>query len=461
MSAEVILEPLTIFLSIISGVLVGSSLGLIGGGGSVLAVPLLLYVVGVKDTHVAIGTSALAVGIIAAISLINHRKKRNLDLKKGISFAIPGIAGTLVGSQLGLWTPAENLLVLFAVFMGIVGILMIKRKSSKIEITSGHSGLVLLKKNLSFHGFTVGILAGYFGVGGGFLIVPTMMYSGGLSIVQAIGTSLVSVSSFGFVTAGRYFLEGNIDLVIAMLFVIGGILGSYIGIKASGKIPKENLVHLFAVVLFAIATYIVDQYLGTEVSNDNMHLLKKMGSATAASGAVGLYHIENLTPDAKEKGRKILKDEYQTYVYDDAEQARVLGNFPVEWEGRPEDPTVCLIGCPHNTYQEILWWGQKVTEAVEKRGLKTAAIPTKLFCSHVVRDRLVKEHPLLVGKMTEANMRFTNMCSVSYAGMKGFSERTYGVTNSPKTRNYYPSCRYLTDHVLIDVICTGKIPKNA
>ena len=257
MSSEVILEPLTIFLSIISGVLVGSSLGLIGGGGSVLAVPLLLYVVGIKDTHVAIGTSALAVGIIAAISLINHRKKKNLDLKKGISFAIPGIAGTLIGSQLGLWTTAENLLVLFAVFMGIVGILMIKRKSSKIEITSGNSELVLLKKNLSFHGFSVGILAGYFGVGGGFLIVPTMMYSGGLNIVQAIGTSLVSVSSFGFVTAGRYFLECNIDLVIAMLFVIGGIIGSYVGIKASGKIPKENLVHLFAVVLFAIATYIV------------------------------------------------------------------------------------------------------------------------------------------------------------------------------------------------------------
>ena len=89
------------------------------------------------------------------------------------------------------------------------------------------------------------------------MIVPTMMYSGGLNIVQAIGTSLVSVSSFGFVTAGRYFLAGNIDLVIAMLFVIGGIFGSYIGIKASGKIPKENLVHLFAVVLFVIATYIV------------------------------------------------------------------------------------------------------------------------------------------------------------------------------------------------------------
>ena len=257
MSVEFFLEPLTIFLSIISGILVGSSLGLLGGGGSVLAVPLLLYVIGVKDTHVAIGTSALAIGVIAAINLINHRKKKNLNFKKGVSFAIPGIIGTLIGSQLGLWTPAENLLVLFAVFMGIVGFLMIKSKVSKVEISSGNSGLVLLKKNLSFHGFSVGLLAGYFGIGGGFLIVPTMMYSGGLSIAQAVGTSLVSVSSFGFVTAGRYVIAGNVDFVIAMLLIIGGILGAYLGIKVSEKIPKENLVKLFAIVLFVIASYII------------------------------------------------------------------------------------------------------------------------------------------------------------------------------------------------------------
>ena len=225
-----------------------------------------------------------------------------------------------------------------------------------------------------------------------------------------------------------------------------GVLGTAIGLKVVDANP------------FITG---IDKHLGDKVTNDNMHLLKKMGSATAASGAVGLYHVENLTPDAKQKGRKLLQQDCQTYVFDDAEQSRVLGTFPKAWEGRPEKPTVCLIGCPHNTYQEILWWGQKVTEAVEKRGLKTAAIPTKLFCSHVVRDRLVKEHPLLVGKMTEANMRFTNMCTVSYAGMKGFSERTFAVTNSPKTRNYYPMCRYLTDRALIDVICTGEIPANA
>jgi len=225
-----------------------------------------------------------------------------------------------------------------------------------------------------------------------------------------------------------------------------GVLGSAIGLKVIDGVP------------FITG---MEKYLGTEVSNDNMHLLKKMGSATAATGAVGLYHVENLTPDAKEKGRKLLKEGYQTYVYDDAEQARILATFPVEWEGRPEDPTVCLIGCPHNTYKEILDWGTKVTDALEKRGLKTAAIPTKLFCSNVVRDHLVKEHPLLVGKMTEANMRFTNMCTVSYAGMKDFSERTFGVTNSPKTRSYYPSVRYLKDDALIETVCTGKIPKDA
>jgi hypothetical protein len=225
-----------------------------------------------------------------------------------------------------------------------------------------------------------------------------------------------------------------------------GVLGTAIGLKVIDGVP------------FITG---IEKYLGTEVSNDNMHLLKKMGSGTAASGAVGLYHVENLTPDAKQSGRDLLMKGYQTYVYDDAEQARVLSNFPVEWEGRPKDPTVCLIGCPHNTYKEILEWGKKVTEAVEKRGLETAAIPTKLFCSNVVRDHLVKEEPLLVGKMVEANMRFTNMCTVSYAGMKGFSERTFGVTNSPKTRNYYPDVRYLTDDALLEVILTGKIPMNA
>jgi predicted aconitase len=205
----------------------------------------------------------------------------------------------------------------------------------------------------------------------------------------------------------------------------------------------------------------LDKYLGEEVTNDNMHLLKKMGSATAAAGAVGLYHVENVTPDAKQKGRELLMEGYQTYVIDDAEQARVLATFPVEAEGRPEKPTVCFIGCPHNTYHELVTWGKNVTEAVEKRGLKTAAIPILLFCATVVRDHLVEEEPLLVGAMKRAGMNFTNICTLAYVGAKGVSERVFAVTNSPKTRNYYPNVRYLTDDALLEVICTGEIPEGA
>jgi predicted aconitase len=225
-----------------------------------------------------------------------------------------------------------------------------------------------------------------------------------------------------------------------------GVIGSAIGYKVVDGVP-------FITGL--------DKYLGDKVTNDNMHHLKIMGSATAACGAVGLYHVENVTPDAKAKGRDLLAEGYQTYVIDDAEQARVLGTFPVEWKGRPKKPTACFIGCPHNTYQEILTWGKKVTEAVEKRGLKTGAVPTIMFTPNKVRDHLLEAEPELFGKMHAAGMRFTNMCQVSYAGMKGFSERTFGVTNSPKTRNYYPSVRYLKDDALLEVICTGEIPKDA
>ena len=258
MVVESVLDTITIFLSIFSGIVVGFTLGLIGGGGSVLAVPLLLYVVGVKDIHSAIGTSALAVGVIAAINLIGHRKKGNLKFKKGFYFALPGLGGTLFGAQLGLWTPPENLLFFFAIFMSVVGALMLKRKVTKYDVAknTGNS-IVLFEKNILISGFFVGMVAGYFGIGGGFLIVPSLMYFGGLSIFEAIGTSLMSVSSFGLVTATSYFISENVDIQIATLFVIGGSIGGILGIKITDKISKKGLTKIFAVLLFVISGYIV------------------------------------------------------------------------------------------------------------------------------------------------------------------------------------------------------------
>jgi predicted aconitase len=200
----------------------------------------------------------------------------------------------------------------------------------------------------------------------------------------------------------------------------------------------------------------VDKYFeGGEVTPDNLHLLKAMGSATASSGAVGLYHVEGVTPEPKEKGRDLLVKDYQTYVYDDAEQQAIIDTFENLWPEKDGDPTAAFIGCPHNTYFEVVKWGKLVIEALEKAGQEKAAIPVYLFSVNKVRDRLLTEETELAGKMFRAGMHATNMCAVTYSGMKGFGERVRGVTNSAKTRAY-SNIRYFPDQKLVDIIVTGK-----
>jgi predicted aconitase len=222
-----------------------------------------------------------------------------------------------------------------------------------------------------------------------------------------------------------------------------GVLGTAIGRKVVEDVP----------FITGIAKY----FEGGEVTEDNLHLLKAMGSATAASGAVGLYHVEGLTPDAKEKGRKLLAEGYQTYVYDDAEEQRVIKTFDNLWPEKDGDPTAAFIGCPHNTFYELHKWGKLVTEALDKAGKEKTAIPVYMFCANVVRSHFIEEHGELAGKMKRAGMVQTPMCGVTWAGTKGFSDRVRGVTNSAKTRNY-STIRYFPDQTLVDIIVTGKMP---
>jgi predicted aconitase len=202
----------------------------------------------------------------------------------------------------------------------------------------------------------------------------------------------------------------------------------------------------------------IDKYFeGGEITEENMHLLKAMGSATASSGAVGLYHVENLTPDAKDKGRKLLAEGYETYVYDDAEEQKTIATFENMWPEKDGDPTAAFIGCPHNTSYEMLKWGKLITEALAKAGKEKAAIPVYMFCAGVVRIHFVEEHGELAGKMLAAGMVATPMCGVTWAGTKGFSDRVRGVTNSAKARSY-STIRYFPDQTLVDIIVTGKVP---
>ncbi|MDE1876808.1 MAG: sulfite exporter TauE/SafE family protein [Thaumarchaeota archaeon] len=247
-----------IFLSLVSGIVVGFSLGLIGGGGSILAVPLLVYVIGVEP-HVALGTSALSVATNALTSLMHHKKVGHVKIKEGLVFALPGIIGALIGAQIGLLTPSKHLLFLFGLFIIVVAIMMLRRKPVTLSNETHHNhGTFLIHKNrLIITGFAVGATAGYFGIGGGFLIAPALMYAASLNIIDAIGTSLLPVSVFGVTTAIRYSIEGQIQWLVSILFIIGGIGGGFVGTRLSTKIHREKLVKIFSILLIFVALFII------------------------------------------------------------------------------------------------------------------------------------------------------------------------------------------------------------
>lgn len=256
--ASLQLAPIIIFLSLVSGIVVGFSLGLIGGGGSILAVPLLVYVIGVEP-HVALGTSALAVAANALTSLIHHKKVGHVRIKVGFVFAIPGVVGALIGAQLGLLTPSKHLLFLFGFFMIAIAVTMWRGKPviRSNETHHEHGMFFLHKKRIILTGFAVGVAAGYFGIGGGFLIAPALMYAASLNIIDAIGTSLLPVSAFGLTIAIRYSLEGQIQWFVSILFIIGGTVGGFAGTKLSIKAPRERLSKIFSILLVAVAILMI------------------------------------------------------------------------------------------------------------------------------------------------------------------------------------------------------------
>jgi len=242
-------------VTLLCGGLVGFSLGLIGGGGSILAVPLLLYVVGVRDPHVAIGTSALAVGVNAAFNLLGHWRVGNVKWPCAAAFAGAGVAGAALGSTLGKLVDGQKLLLLFSCVMLAVGMAMLRPRAS-----GGDPGVRInpaIAARLLGVGFLTGAISGFFGIGGGFLIVPGIMLGSGMPILNAIGSSLFSVAAFGMTTAANYALSGLVDWPVAVEFILGGVVGGLLGIRlATGLAGRRRmLASIFAGVIFAVALY--------------------------------------------------------------------------------------------------------------------------------------------------------------------------------------------------------------
>ncbi|MBW8444132.1 MAG: sulfite exporter TauE/SafE family protein [Arenimonas sp.] len=240
-----------------SGGLVGFTLGLIGGGGSILATPLLLYVVGISQPHIAIGTGALAVSVNAYANLIGHARKGHVWWRCAIVFAATGTVGALAGSSLGKAFDGQKLLFLFGLLMLAVGAMMLRPRTTVSSSTVKTDRLTCWKTAAVALG--AGAASGFFGIGGGFLIVPGLMLSTGMPMISAVGSSLLAVGTFGLATAVNYALSGLIDWVIAAEFIGGGVIGGFGGMMLATRLAaKRNLLNqIFASLIIVVAFYVL------------------------------------------------------------------------------------------------------------------------------------------------------------------------------------------------------------
>jgi len=248
---------ISVLLGLFSGSLVGFSLGFIGGGGSILAVPLMLYVAGVSSPHVAIGTSAVAVAVNAIANLVQHARRGAVRWHCAAVFTATGVIGAFAGSSVSKLVDSQRLLILFALLMLTVGTMMLRRRSSPCR-----ESVELNRQNLPWlllFGFATGLLSGFFGIGGGFLTVPGLMFATGMPILNAIGSSLLAVAAFGLTAAANYAASGLVDWQLAATFIAGGVIGGSAGtLLARHLADKRGVLNTaFSAVIFAVAAYML------------------------------------------------------------------------------------------------------------------------------------------------------------------------------------------------------------
>ena len=248
-----------------AGAVIGLVLGLVGGGGSILAVPLLLYGVGVQSTHAAIGTAAVAVAANAATGLIGHAREGTVKWPCAIVFALAGVVGAAAGAEFGKAMDGARLLTLFGILMIGVGLSMLRprRAADAPDVRLSRSTASTLLPRLLPIGFAVGLAAGFFGIGGGFLIVPGLMAATAMPLRNAVGTSLFVVMALGMTTATSYAVSGFVDWQLVGLMIVGGIGGAALGIVLGRRMAtrKQLLERVFGVAVVAVGVYIASQEL--------------------------------------------------------------------------------------------------------------------------------------------------------------------------------------------------------
>ena len=248
-------------LAIASGAFVGFTLGLIGGGGSIVATPLLLYAVGLSP-HLAIGTGALAVSANAFVNFGGHARAGNVRWAEAGIFAATGVVGALIGSTIGKEIDGKKLILLFALMMIVIGVAMLRPR--KGGGTAAAPLTAPTATRVGVIGLVVGMMSGFFGIGGGFLIVPGLILATGMPMINAIGTSLFAVGAFGLATALNYAASGMVNWLVSAEFIGGGVAGGWIGMKAACHLAdqRNTLTRMFAGLVFVVAFYVIWRSVG-------------------------------------------------------------------------------------------------------------------------------------------------------------------------------------------------------
>jgi hypothetical protein len=248
------MQPL--LLGALGGAIIALLLGLFGGGGSVLATPWLLFVVGESDPHVAIGTGAAAVGANALVSLLLQARKGQVKWPCALLFGAAGLAGAFGGAAIAQQIPPQPLLGLFALAMAAVGLAMLRRPDS-VGDPHVHLDARNMRK-LAPIGLGVGLASGFFGIGGGFLIVPGLMAATGMTLSNAAASSLFSVAVFGLATSASYAASGLVDWPAAAALSAGGLVGALVALPLSRRLAAHVLLarRLFAGLILATAVFV-------------------------------------------------------------------------------------------------------------------------------------------------------------------------------------------------------------
>jgi uncharacterized membrane protein YfcA len=232
-------------------ILIGISLGLLGGGGSILTVPILAYVGGMS-AKAAIASSLFVVGVTSAAGVISHARAGRVRWRTGVVFGAAGMAGAYAGGHLAAYLPGRVLMILFALMMAATAFAMLRRPRT---LRRRAQDLPIAK--VIAEGVVVGLVTGVVGAGGGFLVVPALVLLGGLSMETAVGTSLVVIAMKSFAGLAGHLGHVDVDWRVTLAVTAAAVAGSFAGSHLAGRIPPAALRRGFGVFIIAMAALVL------------------------------------------------------------------------------------------------------------------------------------------------------------------------------------------------------------